>query len=78
MIYEFVDKILGYAPDKSSGEREQEEEIYLKFIGKTDIPQYQPTPKELAKLEKDRQRRDRYRERYQEKKRRKELQSATA
>lgn len=78
MIYEFVDKILVHAPDKSSGERVQEVEIYLKFIGKADIPQRQPTPEELAKLEKDRQRRARYRELYQEKKRRKESQVATA
>ena len=37
MILEFVDKIVVYAPDKSSGERMQEVDIYLKFIGKFDV-----------------------------------------
>ncbi len=33
MIYEFVDKIVVHAPDRSSGERTQEVDIYLKFLG---------------------------------------------
>ncbi len=49
MIYEFVDKILVHAPDKSSGERVQEVEIYLKFIGKFHVPQPEPTVEELEK-----------------------------
>ena len=57
MIYEFVDKIVVHAPDRSTGERVQEVDIYLKFIGKFDIPRPEPTAEELEKLEKDRQRR---------------------
>ena len=57
MIYEFVDKIIVHAPDRSTGERVQEVDIYLKFIGKFDVPQPEPTAEELEKLEKDRQRR---------------------
>lgn len=62
MIYEFVDKILVHAPDRSSGERTQEVEIYLKFIGKFDVPLPEPTPEELAEIEKVRRRRARGRE----------------
>ena len=38
IIFEFVDKILVYAPEKIDGERTMEIGIYLKFIGKFDIP----------------------------------------
>ena len=48
MIYEFIDKIVVHAPDKSSGKRTQEVDIYLKFIGKFDVPLPEPTPEELA------------------------------
>ena len=63
MIYEFIDKIIVHAPDRSSGEREQEIEIYLKFIGKFDVPMPEPTAEELERLEKERARREYYRER---------------
>lgn len=63
MIYEFVDKILVHAPDKSSGDRAQEVDIYLKFIGKFDVPMPELTPEELAEMEKQRQQRAYYRER---------------
>ena len=48
MIYEFIDKIVVHAPDKSSGKRTQEVDIFLKFIGKLDIPLPEPPPEELA------------------------------
>ena len=63
MIYEFVDKILVHAPDKSTGDRTQEVDIYLKFIGKFDVPMPEPTPEELAEMEKQRKQRAYYRER---------------
>ena len=63
MIYEFVDKILVHAPDKSTGDRIQEVDIYLKFIGKFDVPMPEPTLEELAEMEKQRKRRAYYRER---------------
>ena len=62
MIYEFIDKIIVHAPVKENGERSQEVEIYLKFIGRFDPPQEEPTPEELAEQEKLRQRRERCRE----------------
>ena len=54
MINEFVEKIVVHAPDRSTGERIQEIEIYLKFIGKFDVPMPEPTPEELAAEEKRR------------------------
>src|SRR5699024_6366053 len=48
MINEFVEKIVVHAPARSTGERIQEIEIYLKFIGKFDVPMPEPTPEELA------------------------------
>lgn len=63
MILEFIDKIIVHAPTKVDGEREQEVDIYLKFIGKFDVPMPEPTAEELAEQEKQRQRRAYYRER---------------
>ena len=63
MIYEFVDKILVHTPDRSTGDRIQEVDIYLKFIGKFDVPIPEPTPEELAEMEKQRKQRAYYRER---------------
>ena len=58
MINEFVDKILVHAPYRDEyGDRCQEVEIYLKFIGKFEVPMPEPTPEELAKEEKARKRR---------------------
>lgn len=79
MIYEFVDKILVHAPDRSSRERTQEVEIYLKFIGKFDVPLPEPTPEELAEIEKVRQRRAKGREKWrraQERKKQREQKTA--
>ena len=79
MIYEFVDKILVHAPDRSSGERTQEVDIYLKFIGKFDVPLPEPTPEKLAEMEKIRRRRARGREntrRYAERKKREKEKTA--
>lgn len=70
MIYEFVDKILVHAPDRSSGERTQEVEVYLKFVGKLDIPLPEPTPEELKAQEKARKRREYYREWHRKRKQR--------
>ena len=79
MIYEFIDKIIVHAPVKENGERSQEVEIYLKFIGKFAPPQAEaapePTPEELAAQEKLRKRREQCREntrRYRERKKQKQ------
>ena len=57
MLLEFVDKVLVHAPEKIDGERTQEVEIYLKFIGKFDVPTPEPTPEELAEEERRRRHR---------------------
>ena len=60
MIYEFVDKILVHAPTKDEYvDRCQEIEVYLKHIGKLDIPAEPETltPEEIAAEEKKRKQR---------------------
>ena len=71
MLNEFVEKIMVHAPDRSTGERVQEIEIYLKFIGKFDVPMPEPTPEELAAEEARRQRRARDHAKYLRQKERK-------
>lgn len=78
MIYEFVDKIVVHAPDKSTGDRTQEVDIYLKFIGKFDVPMPEPTPEELAEMEKQRKLRAYYRERSKRERERKKQKKAQA
>lgn len=73
MINEFVDKIIVHAPDKSTGERIQDVDIYLKYIGKFDVPIPEPTAEELEQAEKLRLKRAKQREanrRYREKQKR--------
>lgn len=52
MLNEFVEKILVHEADYSSGERVQEVEIYLNFIGKFELPVKEPTAEEIAEHEK--------------------------
>ena len=76
MIAEFIEKIIVHEADRSSGEREQEVEIYLNFIGKFDVPLPEPTPEEIAAMEKARLERARRREnqrRYMQKQKQKRL-----
>lgn len=75
MIYEFVDRIIVHAPEKIDGERVQEVEIHLKYIGKFDTPLPDPTPEELEADEQRRKRREINR-RYNEKKKAKKLAAA--
>ena len=75
MINEFVDKILVHEAERVNGERVQEVEIYLKFIGKIEIPVQEPTPEEIAALEalkKKRAKKNEYTKRYRERRRRME------
>ena len=72
MLHEFVEKILVHAPDRSTGERVQEIEIYLNFIGKFEVPMPEPTEEELAAEEKRRQKRIRDHEKYLRQKERKQ------
>ena len=50
MINEFIDKILVHAPYYIDGERMQEVEIYLNFIGKFEIPQPQLSEEEIKRF----------------------------
>lgn len=72
MLNEFVEKILVHEADYSSGERVQEVEIYLNFIGKFELPVKEPTAEEIAEHEKLKARRTKkaeYNRRYMEKRR---------
>jgi PX domain. len=46
MLNEFVDKIIVHAPEKVDGDRMQEIEIYLKFIGRFELPAPELTAEE--------------------------------
>ena len=61
MINEFVEKIIVYEGDKSSGKRIQKVDIHLNFIGKFDVPSevYEPTAEEIAAEEKLQRQRER-------------------
>ena len=62
MITEFIEKIVVHEADKSSGEREQQVDIYLNFIGKFEVPAHEATAEELAEEEARREKRERHRE----------------
>ena len=47
MINEFIEKIIIHAPEKIDGDRVQEVEIYLKFIGRFELPEPKLTPEEI-------------------------------
>ena len=75
MLNEFVDRILVHEAVKVNGEREQEIEIYLKFLGKVELPVPELTEEEIKEAErlkkrraKGREKAARYRARQKEKK----------
>mgnify|MGYP002408156558 CR=1 FL=1 len=75
MINEFVDKILVHKAEYSGGERGQEVEIFLKFIGRFELPAKEPTAEELAGAEeqkKSREKKREYNRRYLAEKKRRE------
>ena len=65
MINEFIDKIIVHAPEKLDGDRVQEIEIYLKFIGHFELPAPELTEEEIKRQEQLKRHRIRSRERYQ-------------
>ena len=65
MINEFIDKIIVHAPEKVDGDRVQEVEIYLKFIGQFELPAPELTEEEIKRQEFLKKERARSRERYQ-------------
>ena len=72
MIKEFVEKIVVHAPDRSTGQRTQQVDIYFKFIGQFSIPEEteQLSPEEQIARDELEAKRAEYRRKYQ---RRKEL-----
>ncbi len=82
MIGEFIEKIIVFEADKSSGERAQDVDIYLNFIGKFDVPMPEPTPEEIEAEEKARlqrkKRRDNQRRYMQKQKQKKQEQEEAA
>ena len=70
MINEFVDKILVFEADKSSGKRVQRVDIYLSFIGDFPLDEAERDPAEIeeeAKLDAKRAKRREYEDRYRAK-----------
>ena len=65
MINEFIDKIIVHAPERIDGDRVQEVEIYLKFIGHFELPAPELTEEEIQRQEFLKKERARSRERYQ-------------
>ena len=57
MIHEFIDRIEVHEADKSTGERTQEIDIYLKYVGRLDVPMPELTAEELAENERKRRKR---------------------
>ena len=60
MINEFIEKIVVHAPDRSNGPRQQQVDIYLKFIGHFIPPEREPTPEELEEMKTKQYWQDRY------------------
>ena len=65
MINEFIEKIIVHAPEKIDGDRTQQVDIYLKFIGRFDLPAPELTPEEEKRQASLHRHRVKSRERYQ-------------
>ena len=65
MINEFIDKIIVHAPERVDGDRVQEVEIHLKFIGRFELPPQELTPEEIKRQDQLHRHRVKSRERYQ-------------
>ncbi len=65
MINEFVEKIIVHAPEKIDGDRVQEVEIHLRFIGQFELSAPELTEEEIKRQEFLKKERIRSRERYQ-------------
>ena len=65
MINEFIEKIIVHAPEKIDGDRVQEIEIYLIFIGHFELPAPELTEEEIKRQEQLKRHRIKSRERYQ-------------
>ena len=66
MINEFIEKIIVHAPEKVDGDRVQQVDIYLSFIGQFELPAPELSPEEEKKQEQLKRHRIKSRERYQQ------------
>ena len=66
MINEFIEKIIVHAPEKVDGDRVQQVDIYLSFIGQFELPAPELTPEEEKRQEQLKRHRIKSRERYQQ------------
>ena len=57
MVNEFIERIVVHEADKSTGERVQEVDVYLNFIGNFPIPAEELSPEEISAEEKRRRKR---------------------
>ena len=57
MLNEFVERIIVHEADKSSGQREQQVDIHLNFIGHFELPYEEPAPPTAEELEEEDKRR---------------------
>lgn len=64
IVNEFVDKVLVHKIEKTDGDRVQEIEIFLNYIGKVELPAQELSEEEIAEEEKKRKSRQ-YRREYQ-------------
>ena len=65
MINEFIEKIIVHAPERIEGDRVQEVEILLRFIGQFELPAPELTEEEIKRQEQLKRHRIKSRERYQ-------------
>ncbi len=57
MIHEFIDKIVVHEADKSTEERIQQIDVYLKYVGRLDVPMPELTPEQRKEEERKRKKR---------------------
>ena len=65
MINEFIERIIVHAPERIDGDRVQEVEIHLRFIGRFELPVTELSEEEIKRQEFLKKERIRSRERYQ-------------
>ena len=65
MINEFIEKIIVHAPERIDGDRVQEVEIHLRFIGQFEVPEPELSVEEIKRQEQLKRHRIKSRERYQ-------------
>ena len=65
MINEFIEKIIVHVPERIEGDRVQEVEIHLRFIGQFKLPAPELTEEEIKRQEQLKRHRIKSRERYQ-------------